>query len=206
MMPQVECNFPDLRFHHCGTRRRPSALAPACSIRRILRAHKAAGTFAPVEFFPKCDSSAVDPRTQVRGRSRLRESFPYVRTFTYPGRRRLQFLCSMTPIPIRTPAELVARIPKKRLPISRVDSAAHSRNLLRIPLSHEITLIPLFAALGLPALQDDRPINDTIYCALLATIVRRTSTRSASGFFLASLVPLPRCRSRPVHPRSDLLV
>ena len=103
-----------------------------------------------------------DPETQSAVARALKESFPYVRTFTYPGDDGLQFLCSMTPIPIRTPAELVARIPEKALAdLVEWTPQRTPENLLRIPLSHEITLDSVIRrAPGVPALQDDRPINE----------------------------------------------
>lgn len=103
-----------------------------------------------------------DPETQSAVARGLRESFPYVRVFGYPGDPGLQFLCGMTPIAIRTPAELVARMPANAIPdLVEWTPQFTPERLFRVPLSHEMTLDDVIArAPRAPALQDDRPVNE----------------------------------------------
>ena len=103
-----------------------------------------------------------DPDTQSAVARGLKESFPYVRAFGYPGDSGLQFLCSMSPIAVRTPAELVARMPSASIPdLIEWTPELTPEYLFRVPLSHELTVDEIIArAPGTPALQDDRPINE----------------------------------------------
>jgi len=103
-----------------------------------------------------------DSETQSAVARALKESFPYVRTFGYPGDPGLQFLASMTPIPIRTPTELVSRMPAKAIAdLVEWSPQRTPESLLRIPISHELTLDAIISrAPGTPALQDNRPINE----------------------------------------------
>jgi len=103
-----------------------------------------------------------DPATQSAVAQALRESFPYVRVFGYPGDPGLQFLASMSPVSIRTSVELVGRMPAKAVAdLLEWTPQRTPESLLRIPLAHELSLDGVIArSPGTPALQDDRPVNE----------------------------------------------
>jgi len=103
-----------------------------------------------------------DAQTQSAVAHALKDSFPYVRVFGYPGDTGLQFLASMSPIAIRTPAELVERMPANAI-ADLVEWAPQrtAESLLRIPVSNELTLDTIIRrSPGTPVLQDDRPVNE----------------------------------------------
>ncbi|HYB77003.1 MAG TPA: hypothetical protein VEE85_02290 [Candidatus Bathyarchaeia archaeon] len=95
----------------------------------------------------------------------LRNSFPYVRTFSDVFG--IHFLCSEQPIPKRTAAELLQRMPSNAITdlaewATPNDDAVAADNLqLTTLLSHEVPIEQLIAASpDTPALTDDRPINE----------------------------------------------
>jgi spermidine synthase len=103
-----------------------------------------------------------DSETQSAVAHALKDSFPYVRVFGYPGDAGLQFLASMKPIAIRTPAELVERMPANAVSdLIEWTPQRTPESLLRIPVSNESTLDTIIRrSPGTPALQDDRPVNE----------------------------------------------
>ena len=91
----------------------------------------------------------------------LRQSFPYVRVFTYGRRQGYHFLASDHPTPTRTASELAQRLP----PAAAADLVewgpeANAQDqfgnlLFEMPIDTFISLSP-----ATPALSDDRPINE----------------------------------------------
>jgi spermidine synthase len=103
-----------------------------------------------------------DAETQSAVAHALKDSFPYVRAFGYPGDPGLQFLASMSPIAIRTPTELVERMPASAVSdLIEWTPQRTPESLLRIPVSNELALDTIIRrSPGTPALQDDRPVNE----------------------------------------------
>lgn len=109
------------------------------------------------------DSDAVDVAAVTRS---LRDSFPFVRAF--PDEFGLHFLCSDRPIPVRTSAELLQRMPAAAVSdlvewdqpyVGEAADAADDR--LSDLLRGEVTVDQLITASPTtPALTDDRPINE----------------------------------------------
>ena len=106
----------------------------------------------------------------------LREAFPYVRTFE--DEFGFHFLCSEQPLPQRTAAELLQRLPANALIdfaewADPTPNGALDADLLQFQtlLDHEASLEKLIAlSPNTPALTDDRPINEYY-------VVRRTLRR-----------------------------
>jgi predicted membrane-bound spermidine synthase len=103
-----------------------------------------------------------DRATEAAVARSLKDSFPYVRVYSYVGVPGLHYLCSTSPIPVRTPAELVARMPAKALadlvewgPFKDPQQQFGIVNPNRYTLDNLIALSP-----DTPALQDDRPVNE----------------------------------------------
>jgi spermidine synthase len=103
-----------------------------------------------------------DRATEAAVARSLKDSFPYVRVYSYVGVPGLHYLCSMSPIPVRTPSELVARMPAKALadlvewgPFKDPQQQFGIVNPNRYTLDNLIALSP-----DTPALQDDRPVNE----------------------------------------------
>jgi spermidine synthase len=93
----------------------------------------------------------------------LTESFPYVRVFAYSPQWGFHFLASDHPIPQRSPAELVGRMPasavrdiEEWMP-HNVD-AEHV--FLTVLLGERSPMEMIAAAPQTPAMQDDRPFNE----------------------------------------------
>jgi predicted membrane-bound spermidine synthase len=106
----------------------------------------------------------------------LRNSFPNVRTFE--DEFGFHFLCSEQPLPQRTAAELLQRLPANALIdfaewADPTPNGALDADLLQFQtlLDHEVSLEKLIAlSPNTPALTDDRPINEYY-------VVRRTLRR-----------------------------
>jgi len=103
-----------------------------------------------------------DRATEAAVARSLKDSFPYVRVYSYVGVPGLHYLCSMSPIPVRTPSELVARMPAKALadlvewgPFKDPQQQFGIVNPNRYTLDNLVALSP-----DTPALQDDRPVNE----------------------------------------------
>jgi len=103
-----------------------------------------------------------DDAVQASVARALKNSFPYVHVHHSVEHGGWHYLASMSPIPERTSAELVARMPASAIsdmmewgpaktPVEQFDRL----------LSNEMTLDQLIAlSPSTPALQDDRPINE----------------------------------------------
>jgi hypothetical protein len=103
-----------------------------------------------------------DAATEAAVARSLKDSFPYVRVVGYDMLHGLHYLCSMKPIPMRTPEELVARMPAKALsdlvewgPYRTPEQMFGLLRPNRDTLDSLIALSP-----DTPALQDDRPVNE----------------------------------------------
>ena len=92
----------------------------------------------------------------------LQNSFPYVRVFRSVEHGGWHFLASMSPIPARTSAELVARMPAAAVKdMMEWGPAATPDAQMGHVLAHEMTTATLIAlSPATPPLQDDRPINE----------------------------------------------
>ncbi len=92
----------------------------------------------------------------------LKNSFPYARVYHSVENHGWHYLASMSPIPERTSAELVARMPQKAIadmmewgPAQTPDMQFDSMLRLTWTIDQLIAVAP-----ETPALQDDRPINE----------------------------------------------
>jgi spermidine synthase/MFS family permease len=96
----------------------------------------------------------------------LKNSFPYVRVYRSFGDYGWHFLASMTSIPNRSAAELVARMPGGAVADMMEWGPARTPNQqFQSILSSELTVDQLIdLSPATPAMQDDRPINE--YCLL----------------------------------------
>jgi hypothetical protein len=112
-----------------------------------------------------------DPAVRSAVARALKESFPYVRVFQYSPNWGFQFLASQQPIPTRTGAELLGKMP-----------AAAVRDLFEWPysqtperelnyvLEREKPLDELIAGdVNAPAMQDDNPVNEYL---IIRTLIR----------------------------------
>jgi len=92
----------------------------------------------------------------------LAESFPYVRIFAYQPDWGYHFLASDRPIPNRTPAELVQRMPPAAIQdIMEWSPPASPERIYALLLSLERTPEQVIAVSPqTPAMQDDRPVNE----------------------------------------------
>jgi spermidine synthase len=114
------------------------------------------------QFLPDGVNDANDNQLKASVARALQNSFPYVRVFQWNGRQGWHFLASGQPIPLRTAAELVARMP----PPAVVDMlewgpAKTAEAQFEILLSRETKPEQMIAlSPQTPALQDDRPINE----------------------------------------------
>ena len=129
-----------------------------------------------------------DRATEAAVARSLKDSFPYVRVYSYVGVPGLHYLCSMSPIPVRSPSELVARMPAKALadlvewgPFKDPQQQFAIVNPNRYTLDNLIALSP-----DTPALQDDRPVNEYYFlrtpCSNCIPGVEYVRQRLYSGF------------------------
>jgi predicted membrane-bound spermidine synthase len=129
-----------------------------------------------------------DRATEAAVARSLKDSFPYVRVYAYVDVPGLHYLCSMSPIPVRTPSELVARMPAKALadlvewgPFKEPQQQFGIVNPNRYTLDNLIALSP-----DTPALQDDRPVNEYYFlrtpCPNCVPAVEYVRQRLYSGF------------------------
>jgi spermidine synthase len=103
-----------------------------------------------------------DPATQSSVARALKESFPYVRVFGYVDDVGQHYLASMSPIPVRTPEELAARMPAGAAAdlVEWGSNKTPEKQFGRL-LTNGATLDTLILlSPDTPALQDDRPINE----------------------------------------------
>lgn len=107
----------------------------------------------------------------------LKDSFSYVRAYHSVQNYGWHYLASMSPIPERTSAELVARMPEKAITDMMEWGPGKTPNMqfdYMLKLNWTIDQLAAVAP-HIPALQDDRPINEYF---LLRTI-RTTDARNA---------------------------
>lgn len=104
----------------------------------------------------------ADKPTQAAVARAIKNSFPYVRVFRGLEGWGWQFLASERPIPVRTSAELLARMPAAAvtdmMEWSKVASPVQELDLLLANASSTDAIIALSPAT--PTLTDDRPINE----------------------------------------------
>jgi spermidine synthase len=103
-----------------------------------------------------------DAATQAAVSRALRDSFPYVRVFGYqdiPGRH---FLASKSPIPVRSPSQLAARLPQgAAADLTEWGPATTPTDQFAVLVPDPVELDTLIASSpNTPALQDDRPVNE----------------------------------------------
>ena len=103
-----------------------------------------------------------DDPTQAAVARAIKNSFPYVRVFRGIEGWGWHFLASERPIPIRTAAELVARMPASAVSdMMEWGPAPSPAEQMKRTLSGQISIDALVAySAATPALTDDRPINE----------------------------------------------
>jgi spermidine synthase len=92
----------------------------------------------------------------------LRESFPYVRVFAASDPLGWHFLASLHPLPVRSDAELVRRMPATAVAdMMEWGPGKTPDEQFQLLLSKEMTTAEMIAlSPDTPALQDDRPVNE----------------------------------------------
>ncbi len=92
----------------------------------------------------------------------ISESFPYVRAFGSVEGWGIHYLASMSPIPDRSASDLAARMPAGAVAnMLEWGPAASSAAQFQLMLDHETPLSSIIQQdAAMPALQDDRPINE----------------------------------------------
>jgi spermidine synthase len=103
-----------------------------------------------------------DDATQSSVARALKNSFPYVRVYLGIEGWGWHFLASDRPIPVRTAAELLARMPASAVhDMMEWGPAQTPEQQINLLLSHQLSLDPMIAlSPNTPALQDERPINE----------------------------------------------
>ena len=105
-----------------------------------------------------------DPVVRSAVAKALAESFPYVRVFQYSATWGYEFLASKEPIPYRTGAELVERMPASAVrDLMEWPFRSSPAEELNFPLEREQPLAAfLNADPGAEAMRDDRPVNEYV--------------------------------------------
>lgn len=105
-----------------------------------------------------------DPIVRSAVARALSESFPYVRVFQYYPTWGFQFLAGKQPIPLRTGAELVQRMPAAALrDIMEWPFDPSAERELDFVLKRETSLSRIIASdPNAVAMQDDRPVNEYV--------------------------------------------
>jgi len=103
-----------------------------------------------------------DPEVRASVTRALTESFPYVRVFAYSPQWGYHFLASNHPIPQRSPAELVQRMPAsaRRDIVEWLPSFDAEHIFLTVLLGEHSPAEVIAASPQTPAMQDDRPFNE----------------------------------------------
>lgn len=103
-----------------------------------------------------------DNATQASVALALKNSFPYIRVYRGIEGWGWHFLASERPIPVRTSAELLARMPEAAVhDMMEWGPAQTPEQQVELLLSHQLPLDPMIAlSPETPALQDQRPINE----------------------------------------------
>jgi len=114
------------------------------------------------QFLPDGVNDANDNELKASVARALQDSFPYVRVFQWNGRQGWHFLASGEPIPVRSAAELIARMPADAVTdMMEWGPAKTPEAQFNILLSRESRPEQMIAlAPKTPALQDDRPVNE----------------------------------------------
>lgn len=104
----------------------------------------------------------ADDPTQAAVARAIKNSFPYVRVFRGIEGWGWHFLASERPIPIRTAAELIARMPPSAIhDMMELGPAQSPEEQMDLLLSHQSSTDAIIAlSPAIPALTDDRPINE----------------------------------------------
>jgi len=137
-----------------------SSLLYSTEFYSIAKLHLAPGGILQ-QWFPM-DSDSDDPAIVASVAKSLRESFRYVRVFHSIEGWGYHFLASQSPLPLTSAATLASRLP----PAAAADliewgPATTAEQQFAGVLSQETTLEALIARdPGVPALQDDRPVNE----------------------------------------------
>lgn len=109
-------------------------------------------------------SAATDPRVDLVAITKaLKESFPYVRCMVSMEGWGFHFIASMSPIPNLTPAQLASRMPPAAVADMLEWSPGHTaEEQFALTLRNEVTVNQIldFNDLHIPALDDDRPVNE----------------------------------------------
>ncbi len=105
-----------------------------------------------------------DPVVRSAVARALAESFPYVRVFQYSPTWGFQFLASSQPIPGRTVAEMVERMPESAVrDIMEWPFASNAEQELNYVLQKETSISSMLAAdPNAQAMRDDRPVNEYV--------------------------------------------
>jgi spermidine synthase len=114
------------------------------------------------QFLPDGVNDANDNQLKASVARALQNSFPYVRIFQWNGRQGWHFLASDQPIPVRSAAELAARMPAAAVAdMLEWGPAKTAETQFELLLSREMKPEQMIAlSPRTPALQDDRPINE----------------------------------------------
>jgi spermidine synthase len=109
------------------------------------------------QWFPGGDDVAQSSVSRA-----LQVSFPYVRVFCSFDREGRHFLASNRPVPVRTAAELLARMPPRAVSdMMEWGPSSAPDQQLDLMLSQELNINQLIAlSPHAPALSDDRPMNE----------------------------------------------
>jgi len=105
-----------------------------------------------------------DPVVRSSVARAIAESFPYVRVFQYFPAYGYQFLASREPIPVRTSAQLLERMPEAAVrDLMEWPFDPTPAQELDYPLHRETTVAQIIAAdPGAQAMHDDRPVNEYV--------------------------------------------
>ncbi len=124
-----------------------------------------------------------DHQVQASVARALRNSFPYVRVFESIEHSGWHFLASMRPIPTRSAAELIARMPASAVgDMMEWGPAKTPEQQFDRVLSIETTTGQMIArSPTTPALQDDRPINEYFLLRLLSRSDEHGGLAAGSG-------------------------
>ncbi len=120
-----------------------------------------------------------DKEVQASVARALQDSFPYVTVYKSIEGWGWHFLASMSPIPVRSASELVARMPSAAVTdMMEWGPAATPDEEFQLVLSKKMTTEQLIGLSPLtPAMKDDRPINEYFLLRRLAAQKRGSETQ-----------------------------
>jgi hypothetical protein len=130
-----------------------------------------------------------DPVVRSAVARALKESFPYVRVFQYFPTWGFQFLASQQPIPNRTGAELLQRMPATAVrDLFEWPYSPSPERELDFVLEREKSIDLLIAAdVNTPAMQDDHPVNEYL---ILRTLSRNNfQVEAVSAWYEHTMKP-----------------